>query len=105
MDYSEKLCALKVNGKNGSESCGMEIGYEKICEMLEGFAKREHLVYVKMQDLFSLFDDYCKEKGFPMVNHMTVGRVLKKHYKLKRKKIRDGKTLFDVYVYDEPSCI
>lgn len=97
--YSEKLKLEKlyVNQSN-MRLPGIEVGEDRIVELIDRFCTKEDVLYVPTPKLFELFDEYCDEVGQSRINHMTLGRVFRKHFGLTRKKARKGKSLFWVYV-------
>lgn len=97
--YSEKLNASKLwVMKKENRLVGIEYGEDKIIEIIDDFCRKEDVIGVPTPTLFSIFDQYCEENGYPAFNHLTLGIVFQRHFNLKRKRVRDGKTLYWVYV-------
>lgn len=93
--YSEKLKSIQYDkctfASNGA-TYGSGLTEKKLKSMIEGFCRPEDLVGLKHADIYRLFDDYCKENGYPIVNRQTLGKGFTNFFNLERKKVRiDGK--------------
>lgn len=99
--YAEKLSRLRkehnVPKQNGATySAG--ITKEKLGEMIKGFCRPEDAIGIRHEELYKVFDEYCKENGYPIINRQTLGRAFTHTLGLCRKKaIIDGKLCW-VYV-------
>lgn len=101
MLYSDKLKAIKINDQkldsNGA-TLGLGIDREQLREMILGFCTADDAVGVKHESLFDLFDEYCMENGYPIVNRLTLGRAFCSVFGLCRKRARRHQQLCWVYI-------
>ena len=88
----------KAVEKLGKAYCGIEIGEDTICNVLDKFHDENDICYIVHNVLFELFDEYCIKNNFPLINHITLGRVITQHFNVVRKKVRKGNSLFWIYV-------
>ena len=99
--YSEQLKKEKIcSGNAGIKTAVMGVDFEKkdVFEMIDRFCKKEDILGVPTNKLFELFDDFCEKCGYLKISHLTLGRIFREHFNLTRKRVRDGKTLYWVYV-------
>lgn len=99
--YSEQLKKEKIcSGNAGIKTAVMGVDFEKkdVCEMIDRFCEKEDILGVPTNKLFELFDDFCKNNGYLCISHLTLGRIYREHFNLKRKRVRKGKKLYWVYV-------
>ena len=99
--YSEQLKKEKIcSGNAGTKTAVMGVDFEKkdVCMMIDCFCQKEDVIGVPTKRLFELFDDFCEKCGYLKISHLTLGRIFREHFNLKRKRVRDGKTLYWVYV-------
>ena len=99
--YSEQLKKEKIcSGNAGIKTAVMGVDFEKkdVCMMIDRFCKKEDILGVPTNKLFDLFDDFCKKSGYVCLSHLTVGRIYREHFNLKRIRVRKGKKLYWVYV-------
>ena len=98
--YSDKLQAIKAQyaATDKGATLGFGVDYPLLEKMLHGFCVADDAVNVKHETLFDLFDEYCRENSYPIVNRQTLGRAFCKIFGLARKKAyRDGKLCW-IYV-------
>lgn len=97
--YSDKLQAIKAgyNASNGV-TIGNGISHEGLERMIRGFCTADDAVNIKHKTLFDLFDEYCRENGYPIVNRHTLGRGFCSVLGLCRKKAKRDGALCWVYV-------
>ena len=99
--YSEQLKKEKIcSGNAGIKTAVMGVDFEKedVCAMIDRFCKKEDILGVPPNKIFDLFDDFCKEHGYVCISHLTLGRIYREHFNLKRKRVRKGNKLYWVYV-------
>lgn len=97
--YSEKLKAEKLNfNSKGETVVGVGIGKDEILNIIDTFCKKEDVIGVPTPKLFGLFDDFCKEFGYPQISHLTLGRIFREHFNLTRHRVRDGEKIWWVYI-------
>ena len=96
--YSEKLKKQKIALKNEASTVGIEIDEKTVIEMINNFCKKEDIIGVQPQKVFDLFDEFCEKMGYQKIMHNSLGKVIKKHFNVGRKKVRSGKELLWVYV-------
>lgn len=99
--YSERLKKEKIcDGQATRKTAIMGVDFEKedVCIMIDRFCKKEDIFGVPTNKLFDLFDDFCEQNGYFKISHLTLGRIFREHFNLTRKRVRDGKTLYWVYV-------
>lgn len=77
--YSEKIKAIKPNKPLKTQ------GRERTVRMLQEFCTRDDVIGAPCTALLKLFDDFCAEKGYPLLEHKHVGRVLRDFYKVGRR--------------------
>lgn len=102
--YSEKLQAIKSQylsaqfpSRTGA-TLDFGVGREQLKEMILGFCKADDVIGIKHEIVFDLFDEYCKENGYPIVNRQTLGRTFCAVFGLCRKKAKRDGQLCWVYV-------
>lgn len=99
--YSNRLKSAKIytpgEPRDTGESCVM-YGVDKVNALIDKFCVKEDLIGVPTPELFNLFDEFCVKNGVPKFNHLSLGKVFRKHFNLDRRKVRSGKDLYWVYV-------
>lgn len=99
--YSDKLKTEKIHVPSASKDPGVSCiayGVENVEKIIDGFCTKDDLIGVPTPKLFDLFDEFCKENGYPIFNRPSLGRVFRSHFGIRRKKVRDKKELYWVYV-------
>ena len=99
--YSEQLKKEKIcSGNAGIKTAIMGVDFEEkdVCMMIDCFCQKEDVLGVPTKKLFELFDDFCEKCGYLKISHLTLGRIFREHFNLKRKRVRKGKKLYWVYV-------
>ena len=99
--YSEQLNQEKICSENVERKTAiMGVDFEKrdVCMMIDSFCQKKDVLGVPTNKLFDLFDDFCEKCGYLKISHLTLGKIFREHFNLKRKRVRDGKTLYWVYV-------
>ena len=77
--YSEKIKAIKPNKPLKTQK------REQTEAMLQEFCTRDDAIGAPCTALLKLFDDFCTEKGYPLLEHKHVGRVLRDMYRIGRR--------------------
>lgn len=95
--YSEKLKTLKVHTTTAGATYGIGVTKDQLRKMIENFCNKEDCIGVIHSELFDLFDEYCRENGYPMINRQTLGRCFCDTFNLTRKRTRIGDKLYVVY--------
>lgn len=70
---------------------------ERTERMLREFCVRDDIIGAPCKDLLNLFDDFCMEKGYPLLEHKHIGRVLRDMYRIGRKSERINGSVVWVY--------
>lgn len=96
--YSEKLKSEKISIKNQKVTVGIDVKKQEMFDIIDRFCKKDDIIGVPTNKLFDLFDDFCEKKGYCKINHLTLGRIFREHFRVDRKKVRCGNDLFWVYV-------
>lgn len=90
--YSERLQAIKARyseSRGATLGCGVE--RDQLRDMLINFCVADDVIGIRHEVVFDLFDEYCREHGYPIVNRQTLGRSFCSVFGLCRKKaFRDG---------------
>ena len=101
MAYSEKLKEIKMTQiGSGLEGARYGAGIDKnmLRKMIEGFCTADDAIWIRHEKLFDLFDQYCVENGYPIVNRITLGRAFCEMLGLQRQKAYIDRQLCWVYV-------
>lgn len=97
--YGDKLREKKLKTtEKGNAIMGVCMSKEKVCSLLDEFCSKEDIVFVPMTTVYEMFDEFCEKKGTEKMCHSTLGRYFREHFQLTRKKVRQGKDLYWVYV-------
>lgn len=99
--YTDRLNEIKKQYEaehSKGATLGIGITKEKLEKMVKEFCTPEDAVGIRHETLFNLFDEYCNQNGYPIVNRQTLGRSFSSVLGLCRKKaVRDGRLCW-VYV-------
>lgn len=101
MEYSEKLKELKLSQCGiglGGARYGAGIDKPMLRKMIEGFCTADDAIWIEHEKLFEMFDQYCEENNYPIVNRITLGRAFCETLGLQRQKAVTGQKLCWVYV-------
>lgn len=76
--YSEKLKASKIDIEfDGRVILGGDVSRDRLKEIVAGFCTKEDLHLVPQKRVLDLFDEYCRENGYPLFKRKAVGQVLR----------------------------
>ena len=95
--YSDRLKEIKGSaGSDGAMYCS-GLSKEQLYKMIVGFCSADDVIGVPHKELFSLFDEYCAENGYPIVNRMTLGRAFCQVFGVRTVKGYVNKKICNVY--------
>ena len=97
--YSEKLKSKKVlKNQNGEYFVGFEIGKDEIVKMIDSFCRKEDVIGVPVKAVSDLFEEFCEENNLVKISPIIFGKIIREHFGLKRKRIRNKDDILWVYV-------
>ena len=105
----QKLKELKSKSMP-CESDGATYGWgmteERLCEMLkEFFGEPKNIVGLPRCTVLDLFESFCTDNGYPVVNRATTGRALHKFFGIISKKARVDGTPRNIYAFENGARI
>lgn len=92
--YSEKVRSKKIGFQEGRSP--QPISYTM--KLIDGFCTKEDVFNVPQTELFNLFDDYCKENGYSLISHRSIGRAFSKKFDLGSRTVRNNGKVVRIYV-------
>ena len=100
-DYSEKLKSLKKDilfSKDSGATLGDGIEKDELIALIKRFCSPEEACLIRHEDLYKVFDEFCTENNYPIINRRTLGRHFCEALGLTRKKaLMDGRLCW-VYI-------
>ena len=97
--YSEKLKSKKVlKNEKGQSFVGIEIGKDEIIKIIDSFCEKEDVIGVPVKAVSDLFEEFCEENNLVKISPIVFGKIIREHFGLTRKRIRNKDDILWVYV-------
>ena len=97
----EELRNESIICKDSGATFGLGITEERLCEMLkEFFGEPKNIVGLPRSTVLDLFESFCTDNGYPVVNRATTGRALRKFFGITRKKARVDGVPREIYIFE-----
>lgn len=102
----EELRNESIICKDSGATFGLGITEERLCEMLkEFFGEPKNIVGLPRRTVLDLFESFCTDNGYPVVNRATTGRALHKFFGITSKKARVDGTPRNIYAFENGARI
>lgn len=102
--YSEKLKNIKYpckfpasDGRIGIGPSG-SVDRELLKQRLTEFCTRDDLLFAEQKKALDLFDEYCRENGYPLIHRRSVGLVIREVFNVKTRPVRIDGEVRKVYI-------
>lgn len=103
--YSEKLQKIKHQQgdfTNQSERIGVAISQivteKPLREIVTEFCTKDDLIFTEQKKVLDLFDEFCKENGYPLFFHTSVGRAFHDVFGVTSRVVRIDGEVRKIYV-------